>query len=114
MCLSSLPCGRMFRLVAASIACASSFALAEPPAPADPPPARDARPGGEGRPRPIVQVFEEYGELLRDLNLDADQAKQIREVMRSTRESMQAMARDAQTMSPQERLATFNEAIDKL
>jgi Spy/CpxP family protein refolding chaperone len=115
MSFSHLPPGRLFRIAAASIAVSlSSLAFAEPPPPADaPPPPRDTRPAGE-RPRPIMQVLEQYAQLAKDLNLDADQAKHFRESMQTARESLQAMGKDAQTMSPQDRLATLRSTLDTM
>jgi Spy/CpxP family protein refolding chaperone len=120
MTFAQFPPGRLFRLAAVSLAIGvSSITFAEPPPPADAPPPREARPGeprpgGENRPRPMMEVFEQYGQLIQDLNLDSDQAKRIRESMRTARESLQAMGRDAQTMSPQDRLAAFNEVLDTM
>src|ERR1700712_4843011 len=114
MRLSQFPSGRLLCLAAVSFALGlSSAAFAEPPPDAPPPPG-DARPGGENRPRPLMELFDWYNQLAEDLKLDVDQSKHFHESMRTARESFQSMARDAQTMSGQERLASFNQAIDTM
>ena len=124
MTFAKFPPGRLFCLAAMSFAIGvSNFAFAEPPADAPPPPREtrpsEARPGeprprGENRPRPIIEIFEQYNALTKELDLNEDQAKRVRESMRTARESLQAMGRDAQSMSPQDRLAAFNGVLDTL